>query len=149
MQARTVSKAEAEQLLRECPVAATIGVIGGKWKPQIVHALLYGTLRFGELRRALPGVTQQMLTAQLRELERDGVIHREVYREVPPKVEYSLTPLGRSLDRIIAQMYLWGEAYLAGQGVAPGRLGASLLPDWMDTFVQDREPPDQQNGHEG
>lgn len=96
-----------------CPVTATVDVIGGKWKPLIVHTLLGGTHRFGELRRRIPGVTQQMLTLQLRELERDGVVHREIYREVPPKVEYSLTELGRNLDGIVAAMTEWGRRYLA------------------------------------
>lgn len=102
-----------------CPVTATVDVIGGKWKPLIVYSLLDGTLRFGELRRRLPGVTQQMLTLQLRELERDGVVHREVYAEVPPKVEYSLTELGRSLDGIVAAMTEWGDRYLRDR--APDR----------------------------
>jgi DNA-binding HxlR family transcriptional regulator len=95
-----------------CPVTATVDVLGGKWKPLIVYSLMQGTCRFGELRRRLPGVTQQMLTLQLRELERDGVVHREVYREVPPKVEYSLTPLGRSLEPVVHQMIEWGRRYL-------------------------------------
>lgn len=95
-----------------CPVTAAVDVIGGKWKPLIVHNLLEGTLRFGELRRRLPGVTQQMLTLQLRELERDGVVHREVYAQVPPKVEYSLTDLGWSLDGIVESMTEWGNRYL-------------------------------------
>ena len=95
-----------------CPVTATVDVIGGKWKPLIVYYLIPGTRRFGELRRLIPGATQQMLTMQLRALERDGVVHREVYREVPPKVEYSLTELGRSLEDIVALMTAWGERYL-------------------------------------
>ena len=96
-----------------CPVAATVDVIAGKWKLLIVFYLLERTRRFGELRRLMPEVTQQMLTLQLRELERDGVVHREVYRQVPPKVEYSLTPLGRSLAPIIALMTEWGERFVA------------------------------------
>ena len=95
-----------------CPVTAAVNVIGGKWKPLIVHSLFGGTLRFGELRRRIPGVTQQMLTLQLRELERDGVVHREVYAQVPPKVEYSLTDLGRSLEATVASMTEWGRRYL-------------------------------------
>jgi DNA-binding HxlR family transcriptional regulator len=98
---------------RRCPVTATIDVIGGKWKPLIVFYLLAETRRFGQLRRLMPEVTQQMLTLQLRERERDGVVHREVYRQVPPKVEYSLTPLGRSLEPIVALMTEWGQRYVA------------------------------------
>ncbi len=98
-----------------CPVTATVDVIGGKWKPLIVYYLIPGTRRFGELRRLIPGATQQMLTMQLRELERDGVVHREVYREVPPKVEYSLTEMGRSLEEIVALMTAWGVRYLAAR----------------------------------
>ncbi len=106
-----------------CPVTATLDAIGGKWKPLIVFYLLQGTCRFGELRRHIPTVTQQMLTLQLRELERDGLVHREVYAEVPPKVEYSLTPLGATLEPIVTQMTEWGRRYLARHGspdVHPG-----------------------------
>lgn len=101
-----------EQLDR-CPIEATLAVIGGKWKPLILYHLFAGTCRFGELRRRVPAATQQMLTQQLRELERDGIVHREVYREVPPKVEYSLTPLGRSLEPILLGMADWGARYEA------------------------------------
>jgi DNA-binding HxlR family transcriptional regulator len=96
-----------------CPVTATLDAIGGKWKPLIVYYLLQGTCRFGELRRHIPTVTQQMLTLQLRELERDGLVHREVYAEVPPKVEYSLTALGASLEPVVTTMTDWGRHYLA------------------------------------
>lgn len=107
-----------------CPVEATLAIVGGKWKPLIIYHLLDGTVRFGELRRKIPNATQQMLTLQLRDLERDGVIHREVYRQVPPKVEYSLTPLGRSLEPMLTHMSAWGLRYLnacpdAGRGRDP------------------------------
>ena len=94
-----------------CPIETTLDVLGGKWKGMVLHRLLYGTLRFNELRRLLPHVTQRMLTRQLRELERDGVIRRKVYAEVPPRVEYSLTPFGLSLKPILLMMEEWGQQY--------------------------------------
>jgi DNA-binding HxlR family transcriptional regulator len=94
-----------------CGVEATLDLIGGKWKGVILFYLTYGTLRFNQLRRLLPEVTQRMLTLQLRELEEDGIVHREVYREIPPKVEYSLTPFGRSLEPILIQLSIWGDTY--------------------------------------
>jgi len=94
-----------------CPIETTLDVLGGKWKSMVLHRLLYGTMRFGELKRLIPPVTQRMLTRQLRELERDGVIHRKVYAEVPPKVEYSLTSVGLSLKPILLMMSDWGEQY--------------------------------------
>ena len=96
-----------------CSVEATLDVIGGKWKGVILFHLLDGVKRFGELRRLLPEVTQRMLTLQLRELEEAGIIHREVYREVPPKVEYSLTAFGASLEPILLLMRDWGDDYMA------------------------------------
>ncbi len=107
-----------------CPVEATIGVIGGKWKSVILFHLLCtdGPIRFSEFRRLLPRITQQMLTMQLRELESDGVIVRKVYAEVPPKVEYSLSRFGRTLRPIIEKMLEWGTQYetrLAARVTAP------------------------------
>ena len=96
----------------DCPVETTLKVLSGKWKANILFQLLPGTRRFGELRRLMPGVTQQMLTAHLRELERDGIIHRKIYAQVPPKVEYSLTPLGRRLGPVFDKIYEWGLLYL-------------------------------------
>lgn len=87
----------------------TLDVIGGKWKGIILYHLIDGTKRFNEFRRLHPEITQSMLTLQLRELERDGIIHREVYKEVPPRVEYSLTDFGRTLEPIIVSMKAWGE----------------------------------------
>jgi DNA-binding HxlR family transcriptional regulator len=95
-----------------CPVEATLQVIGGKWKPLILFYLLQGTQRFSHLRKHLPQVTQQMLTLQLRELERDGIVHRQVYAQVPPKVEYSLTATGRSLEPVLLLMLEWGQTYI-------------------------------------
>jgi DNA-binding HxlR family transcriptional regulator len=95
----------------KCGVETTIAVVGGKWKPMIVYALLSGPRRFGELTWLIPEITQRMLTLQLRELEEDGVIAREVYKQVPPKVEYSLTPLGQTIEPILSLMQRWGEHY--------------------------------------
>jgi DNA-binding HxlR family transcriptional regulator len=96
-----------------CSVEATLDVIGGKWKGVILFHLLDGVKRFGELRRLLPEVTQRMLTLQLRELEEADIIHREVYREVPPRVEYSLTPFGATLEPVLLLMRDWGDDYMA------------------------------------
>ncbi|HET9358161.1 MAG TPA: helix-turn-helix domain-containing protein [Vicinamibacterales bacterium] len=94
-----------------CPIETTLEVLGGKWKGMVLHRLIFGTRRFNELRRLLPHVTQRMLTRQLRELERDGVIRRRVYAEVPPRVEYSLSEFGLSLKPILLMMGDWGAAY--------------------------------------
>ncbi|MBT3323258.1 MAG: helix-turn-helix transcriptional regulator [Anaerolineae bacterium] len=95
-----------------CPVTATISVIGGKWKSIILWLLYQDTRRFSELKRMIPKITQKMLTQQLRELERDGIVHREVYPVVPPKVEYSLTERGRSLAPLLQTMANWGETHM-------------------------------------
>lgn len=92
-----------------CPAEATIEVLGGRWKAHVVWLLLQGTHRFGELRRSLPGVSQKVLTQQLRELEAHGVLSRKVFAEVPPKVEYSMTDRGRSLKPVIDAMCKWGK----------------------------------------
>ncbi len=95
----------------ECPVEVVLELLKGKWKPLLMHHLNQGTHRFSQLRRLLPEATQQMLTLHLRELERDGLIRREVFAQVPPKVEYSLTETGRSLGPVVEAMALWGESY--------------------------------------
>lgn len=95
-----------------CSVEATLSVIGGRWKPVILFKLMEEkVLRFGELRRLIPGVTQKMLTNQLRELEADGVIERKVYPQVPPKVEYRLTDYGCTLEPILLAMRDWGARH--------------------------------------
>ena len=96
----------------KCPVKTTLKIIGGRWKVIIIHQLMDGTKRFSELKRAIDGITQKMLTQQLRELERDGVVERKVYPQVPPKVEYSLTHLGRSLKPILEAMHEWGVKHM-------------------------------------
>ena len=95
-----------------CPVEATLEVIGGKWKGVILYHLLERTYRFGELKKAMQGITQHSLTKQLRELESDKLVRRKVYAEVPPRVEYSLTARGESLREIILLMRDWGKANL-------------------------------------
>jgi DNA-binding HxlR family transcriptional regulator len=95
-----------------CPVTRAVEVLGGKWKLHIVFHLMGGTKRFSALHRAIPGITQQMLTAQLRELERDGVVTRTVYPVVPPKVEYALSDLGARLRSVTSALEDWGRGLL-------------------------------------
>ena len=96
-----------------CSVEATLAVIGGRWKPVIIFLLLQNDfLRFGELKKTIEGITQRMLTNQLRELEDDKIVHRKVYAEVPPRVEYSLTDYGRSLEPIMIAMRDWGAEHM-------------------------------------
>lgn len=101
--------------MRECssinPVNTTLRVVGGKWKPLILWHLSHGTKRFSELQKELPGVTQKMITQQLRELEMDGLVNRKVYPVVPPKVEYSLTDYGETLAPVLTEMAKWGEKH--------------------------------------
>jgi DNA-binding HxlR family transcriptional regulator len=100
-------------------VEACLEVVGGKWKSVILHHLMTrGTLRFNEIQRLKPGISPRILTAQLRELEEDGVILRKVYPVVPPKVEYSLSKTGETLRSVIQAMQDWGDAYLMGTGRA-------------------------------
>lgn len=97
--------------LSACPVQTCLNFISDKWKILIIRDLLTGTKRFSELKKSLAPVTQKMLTQQLRQMENDGIIHREVYPVVPPKVEYSLTELGRSLEPVIEVMKKWGQKF--------------------------------------
>ncbi len=96
-----------------CGLDAAADVIGGKWKPRILWALHHGPMRFGELRREIAGVTEKMLIQQLRELESRDIVHREVFHQVPPKVEYSLTALGASLNEALAPLDAWGADHMA------------------------------------
>ena len=102
---------EQGRKLPACPVETTLTLIGDKWKVLILRDLLLGTKRFGELKRSIGGVSQKVLTAQLRDMEQGGIICRTVYAEVPPKVEYSLTELGSSLSPIIESLRNWGISY--------------------------------------
>jgi DNA-binding HxlR family transcriptional regulator len=107
-----------------CSVEATISVIGGKWKGVILFHLLETTVRFSDIRRRIPGVTQRTLTNQLRELEMDGLITRTVYAQVPPKVEYSISELGLSLVPVLIALKSWGDSNMARFG-KDGQVGAS------------------------
>ena len=93
------------------PIEITLNLIGGKWKVLILWLLKDRILRFSELKRKIPKITQKMITNQLRELESDGLVHRKVYAQVPPKVEYSLTDLGKSFLPILKEMHKWGESF--------------------------------------
>ena len=115
--------AAVPQPLTRCPMETTLEVIGNKWKPMILFHLLDDTKRFGELQRLIPGVTRQMLTQHLRELELHGIVHREVYQQVPPKVEYSLTPTGQTLIPLLKMMTEWGTKYLRGELVTAEPVG--------------------------
>jgi DNA-binding HxlR family transcriptional regulator len=109
----------------DCPVVAALEVIGGKWKPLILFQLRDRPMRFSELRRMVPQATQKMLTQQLRDLERDGIIHRKVYAVVPPKVDYSLTDYGQTLKPLLALMCDWGSRHRARATVRRGRMKGS------------------------
>lgn len=112
-----------------CSMELTLQIIGGKWKPIIINRLgEMGTLRFSELKRSMPNITQKMLTQQLRELEADGIVCREVYPQVPPKVEYSLSPQGKTILPVLNQMCAWGQEYEKKNGV---------------TYAQDAAPATQ------
>ncbi|MFE2038901.1 winged helix-turn-helix transcriptional regulator [Streptomyces scopuliridis] len=104
-------RSSVEEAPEYCAIEFAMEVLGGRWKMAILKQLVSGTHRFGELRRALPTITQRMLTRQLRELEADGLVTRTVYREVPPRVEYTLTDIGHSLDAITEQLDKWGRWY--------------------------------------
>src|SRR5438132_10532444 len=110
-----------------CLVENTLDVIGGRWKVLILRQLFGGVKRFNELRRALAGITHKTLTQQLREMESDGIIHRKLYPQVPPKVEYSLTPLGKTLKSVLTAMHNWAERHGAALRGRKQRIGASRV----------------------
>ena len=93
------------------PVKVTLNAMGGKWKPLIMYLLVEHILRFSQLQRNIPGITQKMLTEQLRELERDGLVSRKVYPQIPPKVEYSITSYGKTLLPVLETMHKWGVTH--------------------------------------
>ena len=104
---------ETGNSLPACPVETTLMLIGDKWKVLILRDLMPGTRRFGELKKSIGSVSQKVLTAQLRDMEAKGLVSRKVYAEVPPRVEYSVTDLGKSLKPILDAMWVWGEGYQA------------------------------------
>lgn len=112
-QASAFERAKASP--NRCPVTASMQVLGGKWKPIILWAIGGGINRFGALQRAVPGITKKMLTQQLRELEDDGLIRREVFPVVPPKVEYTVTERGESLQPVILALRDWGQKHVLGE----------------------------------
>ena len=116
-----------------CPVEAALGFIGGKYKALILWKLTAHTLRFSQLRQEVPNATPKMLTQQLRELEANGLVRREVFPVVPPKVEYSLTELGRSIRPVLESMYDWGTGYLQRQGLEANCSMTPFGPD-KDSF---------------
>jgi DNA-binding HxlR family transcriptional regulator len=101
-----VTKASFDECT-DCPVRATLQIIGGKWKPIILYYLTFGTKRFGEIAVRIPTISRKVLTEQLKELEKDGLIVRRQYKEIPPRVEYSLTRLGKSLSSVFDEMAAW------------------------------------------
>jgi DNA-binding HxlR family transcriptional regulator len=119
-----------------CPVKLTASIIGGKWKPSLLFHLEGHTRRFCELQRLIPGLTKKMLTQHLRELERDGIILRKVYAEVPPRVEYSLTRHGESLKPILKLMSAWGNRHRARYGVpAPRTAKREINPKVAEAVI--------------
>lgn len=108
-----MNEAKTAKDLPACPVETTLMLIGDKWKVLILRDLLPGTKRFGELKKSIGSISQKVLTAQLRDMEENGLVSRKVYAEVPPRVEYSLTELGQSLKPILDSMWNWGEGYKA------------------------------------
>ena len=112
----TVGICKSEKPLPACPVETTLQLIGNKWKVLILRDLMDGTKRFGELKKSIGTVSQKVLTAQLRDMEACGLVNRKVYAEVPPRVEYSLTELGKSLNPILSAMRDWGLEYKTVNG---------------------------------
>ena len=108
-----MSESKTVKELPACPVETTLTLIGDKWKVLILRDLLTGTKRFGELKKSIGNVSQKVLTTQLRAMEENGLLTRTVYAEVPPRVEYTLTDLGKSLKPILDAMWNWGEEYKA------------------------------------
>jgi len=112
MRKQTSTNAFNEKLITDsCGMANALRVVGGRWKPAILCRLRYGTMRYGELKKSIEGISERMLVAQLRELENDGIIKRMVYAEVPPRVEYELTDTGLTMQPMLIAMSDWGNFY--------------------------------------
>ena len=112
MRKETSTNALNERMLSDsCGMAYTLGVLGGRWKPAILCRLMHGTMRYGELKKSIEGISERMLVAQLRELERDGIVRRMVFPEVPPRVEYEMTELGLTMQSVISAMSDWGNMH--------------------------------------
>lgn len=121
MRKETSTNALNERMISDsCGMAYALGVLGGRWKPAILCRLMHGTLRYGELKKSIDGISERMLVAQLRELESDGIVQRKVFPEVPPRVEYEMTALGLTMRPVISAMSDWGNMHrsLSEQGVA-------------------------------
>jgi DNA-binding HxlR family transcriptional regulator len=112
---RSTNQENKQAILSFCPVTVTINKIGGRWKPLILYNLMQGTLRYAQLKKAIPGITEKMLIQHLRELEADDLIRRDVKPVVPPHVEYSLTQTGQSLNSILNEMAEWGRVQGIGK----------------------------------
>lgn len=111
-------------------IEAALDILLGKWKPVILYQLFTnGTMRFGELQKSMPDISKKMLTAQLRELERHDIVHREIYMEVPPKVEYSITPYGRKMGPLMKALIDWGEEHMRHLEEIDGNGSATDQPD--------------------
>lgn len=134
-----VTTAKTRRRQTACPVEAALQVIGGKWKPVILYHLVDGTKRFNELRRLMPGITQRMLTNQLRDLETDGIVDRKIYPQVPPKVEYSLTPHGETLIPVLSSLHDWGVSYALPVMADTTPATARPVTDKVDRITEARE----------
>ena len=115
-----------------CPTRRVLGIIANKWTSLVIVLLAQGTKRFQQMRREIDGITQKMLTQTLRELERDGLVNRRVYAEVPPRVEYSLTPLGHTLIEPLAALHAWAVAHVEEIEAARAAADAPKLPQEED-----------------
>lgn len=121
------------ETLPACPVETTLSLISNRWKVLILRELFLGTRRFGELKKALNGISQKVLTENLKDMAEQGLISRRVYAEVPPRVEYSLTPLGESLRPVLRAMFDWGVAYKQQSGE---EVGGPLLDTLRDALTE-------------